>query len=137
MSTEYPVSGVGPGNFYFFYKQYTLNRFATYVSDNPEKSGIHNYFLMTLVEQGWIGLLFFLAMLFYTLILGERVYHESGSNINRKALVMGLMLMLTVIDAFLLMNDMIETDKVGSFFFFSMAILINLDLLNRKERVVR
>jgi O-antigen ligase len=107
------------------------------VSDNPEKSGIHNYFLMTLVEQGWIGLLFFLAMLFYTLILGERVYHESGSNINRKALVMGLMLMLTVIDAFLLMNDMIETDKVGSFFFFSMAILINLDLLNRKERVVR
>jgi O-antigen ligase len=135
MSTEYPVSGVGPGNFYFFYKQYTLNRFATYVSDNPEKSGIHNYFLMTLVEQGWIGLLFFLAMLFYTLILGERVYHESGSNINRKALVMGLMLMLTVIDAFLLMNDMIETDKVGSFFFFSMAILINLDLLNRKEAV--
>ena len=137
MSTEHPISGVGPGNFYFFYKQFTLNRFATYVSNNPEKSGIHNYYLMTLVEQGLPGLLIFLAMMLYTLILGERVYHESGNNINRKALVMGLMLMLTVIDAFLLMNDMIETDKVGSFFFFSMAILINLDLLNRKERVVR
>ena len=135
MSTEHPISGVGPGNFYFFYKQFTLNRFATYVSNNPEKSGIHNYYLMTLVEQGLPGLLIFLAMMLYTLILGERVYHESGNNINRKALVMGLMLMLTVIDAFLLMNDMIETDKVGSFFFFSMAILINLDLLNRKEAV--
>jgi O-antigen ligase len=33
------------------------------------------------------------------------------------------------------MNDMIETDKVGSFFFFSMAILINLDLANKKEAV--
>jgi hypothetical protein len=74
-------------------------------------------------------------MMFYTLILGERVYHESGNNINRKALVMGLLLLLTVIDAFLLMNDMIETDKVGSFFFFCMAILINLDLLNKKEAV--
>lgn len=135
MSTEHPISGVGPGNFYFFYKQFTLNRFATYVSNNPEKSGIHNYYLMTLVEQGWPGLLIFLAMMLYTLILGERVYHESGNNINRKALVMGLMLMLTVIDAFLLMNDMIETDKVGSFFFFSMAILINLDLANKKEAV--
>jgi O-antigen ligase len=135
MSTEHPISGVGPGNFYFFYKQFTLNRFATYVSNNPEKSGIHNYYLMTLVEQGLPGLLIFLAMMLYTLILGERVYHESGNNINRKALVMGLMLMLTVIDAFLLMNDMIETDKVGSFFFFSMAILINLDLANKKEAV--
>ena len=135
MTTEHPISGVGPGNFYFFYKQFTLNRFATYVSNNPEKSGIHNYYLMTLVEQGLPGLLIFLAMMLYTLILGERVYHESGNNINRKALVMGLMLMLTVIDAFLLMNDMIETDKVGSFFFFSMAILINLDLLNKKEAV--
>jgi O-antigen ligase len=133
MSGEHPVCGVGPGNFYFFYKQYTLNRFATYVSDNPEKSGIHNYFLMTLVEQGWPGLLIFLAMMFYTLILGEKVYHESGNNTNRKALVMGLLLLLTVIDAFLLMNDMIETDKVGSFFFFSMAIFINLDLKNKSE----
>jgi O-antigen ligase len=135
MTNEHPISGVGPGNFYFFYKQFTLNRFATYVSNNPEKSGIHNYYLMTLVEQGLPGLLIFLAMMLYTLILGERVYHESGNNINRKALVMGLMLMLTVIDAFLLMNDMIETDKVGSFFFFSMAILINLDLANKKEAV--
>jgi hypothetical protein len=46
---------------------------------------------------------------------------------------MGLLLLLTVIDAFLLMNDMIETDKVGSFFFFSMAIFINLDLKNKSE----
>jgi O-antigen ligase len=133
LSSEHPFSGVGPGNFYFFYKQFTLNRFATYVSDNPEKSGIHNYYLMTLAEQGWLGLLIFIGMMFYTLILGERVYHESGNNINRKALVMGLMLLLTVIDAFLLMNDMIETDKVGSFFFFCMAILINLDLKNKAE----
>jgi O-antigen ligase len=129
-----PLTGIGPGNFYFNYKDYTLNRFATYVSANPEKSGIHNYYLMVLVEQGWLGLLIFVALVFYTLVLGERVYHESADNLPRKALTMGLLLLVVVIDAFLLMNDMIETDKVGSFFFFSMAILINLDLQNRKEK---
>jgi O-antigen ligase len=132
MINEYPHTGIGPGNFYFFYKGYTLNRFSTYVSDNPEKSGIHNYYLMIFVEQGWIGLLIFISIIFYTLILGEKIYHNSGNNDSRKNLAMGLVLMLIVIDAFLLMNDMIETDKVGSFFFFNMAILVNLDLRNKE-----
>jgi hypothetical protein len=66
------------------------------------------------------------------LILGEKIYHNSGNNDSRKNLAMGLVLMLIVIDAFLLMNDMIETDKVGSFFFFNMAILVNLDLRNKE-----
>ncbi len=137
MFVEYPHTGIGPGNFYFFYKGYTLNKFKTYVSKNPEKSGIHNYYLMILVEQGWIGLILFLTVIFLTFSIGQRVYHESGENTSRKALTMGILLLLTVIDSFLIMNDMIETDKVGSFFFFCMAILINLDLLNKKEKLLK
>jgi O-antigen ligase len=133
MMSEDPWTGIGPGNFYFFYKGYTLNKFATYVSKNPEKSGIHNYYLMVLVEQGWIGLLIFLILVFYTLILAERIYHET-QNADRKLLIMGLALVSIVIDSFLLMNDMIETDKVGSFFFINMAILVNMDLKNKAER---
>ena len=133
MSQVDPITGFGPGCFHSYYKGYTLNSFSTYVSANPEKSGIHNYFLMLLAEQGWPGMLFFIALVFYTLILGEKVYHQSKSK-DRKLLAMGLLLLLVVIDSFLLMNDMIETDKVGSFFFFSMAILINLDIRNRKEQ---
>lgn len=133
MSQEKPVTGFGPGCFHSFYKGYALDRFSTYVSGNPEKSGIHNYFLMLLAEQGWPGMLFFVAMVFYTLILGEKVYHQSRSK-ERKLLAMGLLLLLVVIDSFLLMNDMIETDKVGSFFFFAMAVLINLDMRNQEEK---
>ena len=36
---------------------------------------------------------------------------------------MACTLSTVVILAFLLMNDMVETDKVGSFFFFNMAVL--------------
>jgi O-antigen ligase len=65
MISEKPVFGFGPGNFYNFYHSYTVTSFETYVSDNPEKSGIHSYYLMTVVEQGFPGLLFFLALSFF------------------------------------------------------------------------
>lgn len=133
MIAEKPIIGFGPGNFYHFYKHYTLNRFSTYVSDNPEKSGIHNYYLMTALEQGIIGLIIFLLLVYTTIIYGEKVYHECPTR-ARKDLVMAAILSTIVIDAFLLINDMIETDKIGSFFFFNIAIIVIIDLINNKEK---
>ncbi len=132
MATDKFLVGFGPGNFYSFYKSYTVSSFRTYVSDNPEKSGIHSYFLLMLVEQGLIGMFIFIALSFYALIKGERVYHESQSP-ERKGIVMGVLLSLIVINAFLLINDMIETDKMGSFFFIGLAVLINMDLANKRS----
>lgn len=133
MIAEKPVLGFGPGNFYHFYKHYTLNRFSTYVSDNPEKSGIHNYYLMTTLEQGIIGLIIFLLLIYTTIIYGEQVYHQCTTR-SRKDLVMAAILSTIVIDAFLLINDMVETDKIGSFFFFNIAIIVIVDLINKKEK---
>ena len=128
MIAEKPIWGFGPGNFYHFYKQYTLSRFSTYVSNNPEKSGIHNYYLMVTLEQGIIGLIIFMLLIYTTLLYGERVYmncrqtHPEWSD-----LVMATLLSALIIDAFLVMNDMIETDKIGSFFFFNIAIIAIVD----------
>lgn len=133
MIAEKPILGFGPGNFYHFYKRYTLNRFSTYVSDNPEKSGIHNYYLMTTLEQGFIGLIIFLLLIYTTIIYGEKVYHRSEKRI-RKDLVMAAILSTIIIDAFLLINDMIETDKIGSFFFFNIAIIVIIDLANKRDK---
>ncbi len=131
MVSEKPLVGFGPGNFYHFYKKYTLSRFSTYVSDNPEKSGIHNYYLMVALEQGIIGLLIFLMLIYNIVLQGQRIYHET-SNRKDRDLVMAALLSSLVIDAFLLMNDMVETDKVGSLFFFNIAILVTLDLKNKR-----
>src|SRR5690606_8270172 len=38
MSTERPFTGVGPNNFYYYYKPHAVNMFRTYVSRNEEKS---------------------------------------------------------------------------------------------------
>lgn len=132
MTTDKWAVGFGPGNFYNFYKPYALSRFKTYVSDNPEKSGIHNYFLMTTVEQGFLGLFFFILLSFTILIYGEKVYHQT-TDILRRALVMSALLILVVIYSFLLINDMIETDKVGSFFFMCIAFLIKIDEWNNSS----
>ncbi|MCB9282537.1 MAG: O-antigen ligase family protein [Lewinellaceae bacterium] len=127
MVEDRPLTGFGPGNFYNFYRSYTVSSFETYVSDNPDKSGIHSYYLMTAVEQGMPGLLIFISLCFAVLLLGERVYHRTRDPF-RKHWVMAITLGAIVIDALLLINDMVETDKVGSFFFFFMAILVRMDL---------
>ena len=132
MSGERPLFGFGPGNFVNFYKSYTVTSFQTYVSDNEEKSGVHSYYLMTLVEQGFIGLVLFLVFSFYVLIKGEEIYHQT-QKLSRKRIIMMVLLCTIVIDAFLIINDLIETDKIGPFFFICAAVLINMDLANRLD----
>jgi O-antigen ligase len=123
MAVDRPFSGFGPGNFYFNYKNYMVSSFVTYVSDNPDKSGIHNYYLMTLVEQGFVGLLFFLALLFSALLYGERLYHRIKDSDYQK-IVMAATVSIIVIASVILINDLLEALKIGSLFFISMAILV-------------
>ncbi|HMQ46302.1 MAG TPA: O-antigen ligase family protein [Saprospiraceae bacterium] len=130
MSIEKPLVGFGPGNFYTFYKSYTVTSFQTYVSDNPDQSGIHSYYLMTMVEQGVPGLLLFVLLLAYALLHGEQLYHQTPQA-SDKRMVMAVLLSLIVIAALLLINDLIETDKIGSFFFLALALLVNLDIKHR------
>lgn len=130
MVQEKPCFGFGPGNFHEFYKGYTVSRFTTYVSDNPEKSGIHNYYLMLGVEQGIPGIFFFVMLLFYFFYKSEIVWHQTKAPLLANALMAAIMC-VAVIAVLLIINDLIETDKVGSFFFISLAILVNVDLHNR------
>jgi len=132
MVKEHPVFGFGPGNFYNFYKPYAVTSFETYVSDNPDQSGIHNYYLMISVEQGIPGLLIFLIVLFLALLKGESIYHETELQ-TLKDIAMMAILTIIIIASTLIINDLIETDKVGPFFFISLALLVNTDVANRRK----
>jgi O-antigen ligase len=137
MIDEYPITGFGPGNFYNFYKGYSVGMFRTYVSNNIDKSGVHNYYLMTLVEQGFPGLLIFLILAFGILLKGEQIYHQTDiNNKTRRNMIMAILLSMIIIYAFLLINDLLEAAKVGSFFFINLALLINLDLMNKRDKKV-
>ncbi len=122
MIKEKPVFGFGPSTFYSHYQEYGSNVFRTYVSHNPEKSGIHNYYLMMGVEQGIPGLLIFLVLIITALSIGQR----NSFNIKdaeRRVWIWSAMVSLVIICSTLLMNDLIETDKIGSLFFINLSII--------------
>ena len=123
MVEDKPIFGFGPSTFYSFYKPYTLTSFQTYVSDNPEHSGIHNYYLMVLVEQGIFGFLIFISLVITTLLYGEKVYHLTKS-LRDKTLVMASLLCVIIVLILNTMNDLLEVDKVGFIFFFCLSMLV-------------
>jgi O-antigen ligase len=132
MIAEKPLVGSGPSTFYPEYKRYTVKSFRTYVSDNPEKSTTHNYFLLQLAEQGLPGFLLFVALVFTALLLVERLYHRARTAQHRHVVMAaGLSLVITVFH--LLLNELIEVDKIGSFYYTSLALLMRVQLWQQSE----
>ena len=123
MVKEKPLMGFGPATFYNNYSSYTVTSYTTYVSDNPEKSGIHNNYLMVAVEQGLIGLLIMLLVAILPLLYAERTYHLL-TEAYEKSLVMAAAMSYFVINVTILINDMLEADKVGPIYFLSAAIIL-------------
>jgi O-antigen ligase len=131
MFKDHPYMGFGPGNFYPYYKSYTVTSFETYVSDNPERSTAHNYTLLLLTEQGAIGLAIFLFLTAVIFIYGENVYHRIKDK-DDKRIAMAMLVILAMVYVNLTLSDMLETDKVGPFFFICIAVLVTVDIRNRK-----
>ncbi|PJJ59582.1 O-antigen ligase family protein [Hymenobacter chitinivorans] len=126
MISEKPITGSGPSTFYPEYKRFTVKSFRTYVSDNPEKSTTHNYFLLQLAEQGFPGFLLFVILFGTALVMVENLYHRSRSAQNRRV-VLAAGLSLVIIVFHLLLNELVEVDKVGSFFYIALALLMRAE----------
>lgn len=130
MFKDHPWMGFGPGNFYPNYLHYTLSDFQTYVSDNPERSTTHNYELLILSEQGVIGLAIFLFLTVVIFISGEKIYHRMQTA-DDKRIVMTLIIVIAMVYVNLLLSDLLESDKVGPFFFISLSLLAAWDIRHR------
>lgn len=133
MFAQKPLTGFGPNNFYAYYKNYTADIFKTYVSDNPEHSTVHNYYLLTAVEQGFIGLFLFYLLLCLMLSQVQKLYNQFKNNFYRTVtLTTGIVIsMIATINS---INDMIETDKIGSLFWLSVGVIIVLDQKLKEEK---
>lgn len=127
MIKENPYYGFGPGTFPSIYKSHALNMFSTYVSDNKEQSGIHNYYLMIAVEQGIPGLIIFIILFYFVIAYGEKVYHRVTDKFSRQILSTFLVSFVGLI-ILNLINDLIEVDKMASYFFWTMVAIILIDL---------
>jgi len=131
MATVHPITGFGPGNFYSFYKRYTVSAFTTYVSDNPEKSTAHNYFLTTIIEQGIIGFAIFLAFTAGLFIYGQRVYERAIG--PEKGLAITILVSLVIIYCQLMLSELLEIDTVGGVYLLGIAILVGIDVRSKRR----
>ncbi len=135
MLADKPATGFGPNSFYLHYRPYTVSRFETWVSDNSEHSTVHNYFILTALELGIVGLVLFCVLYFGMLLHAQKLYHRLQSRFYRMvALTTGIVLiMLGVINC---MSDMIETDKIGSLFWLCLGMIVLLETKSKEERSV-
>ncbi len=133
MIKEKPLFGFGPGTFYSNYQDYTIRIFETYVSDNPDQSGVHSYYLMTAIEQGIIGFIIFIALIFTILQTGEKVYNNC-KNPDTKNSIVASIICIVIILVINLINDTLEVDKIGPFFFTSMTI-ISIEYVRQREKI--
>lgn len=130
MAKDKPMMGFGPGNFYPNYMHYTVTSFETYVSDNPERSTAHNYFLLILAEQGIVGLTAFVLFTIVLLVYGEMVYHRIKDQTD-KQIVLVLLVVIAMVYVNLLLSDLLESDKVGPFYYIAIGLIISLDIKHR------
>ena len=123
MTEGHLLHGYGPNGFYYAYKPYTVSAFQTYVSVNEERSTVHNYFLLLLIEQGIPGLLIFCLLLGVLFYYTHRWYH-TASDKKEKIYAAVVAAMLGMIVSLNLLSDLVETDKIGGLFFLSVGVLL-------------
>ncbi|HAK11273.1 MAG TPA: hypothetical protein DCO78_04220, partial [Chitinophagaceae bacterium] len=130
---EESVTGFGPNSFYLHYKPYAAQLFRTWVSNNPDHSTVHNYYLLLALEQGLPGLCFFLLILFTALYRAQYLFHRLQTQLYRyAAMIAGVMLsMIALLNT---MSDLIETDKIGGLFWLCIGVLIALEGKLQEER---
>lgn len=133
MSTERWTTGFGPTTFYEHYRSYTVPSFRTWVSNNPEHSTVHNYFLLLLVEQGFPGLLFFLLLLGAMFWRAQKIYHRTKLPFWKitSASIAAILWMQCTVN---FLSDLIETDKVGSVFYLCAAFLVIAEEQTKAEK---
>ena len=126
MSRDYPLTGVGPRAFYYYYKPYAVSSFQTYVSRNKEQSTTHNYYLYMLAEQGWPAMLLYALLIPSIFAKAQRVYHRFKDKFWRSVTI-GLA--MTIGAAFInnFFSELIETHKIAALFYIPVALLIILD----------
>jgi O-antigen ligase len=132
MLVEKPVTGFGPNSFYLHYRPYTVRSFETWVSDNPEHSTVHNYFILLALEQGIPGLVLFCVLYFGMLLRLQKLYHRFQSLFYRTVCITVAMI-LVMIGVINSLSDLIETDKIGSLFWLCLGMVILLETRSKEE----
>ncbi|HOZ51263.1 MAG TPA: O-antigen ligase family protein [Chitinophagaceae bacterium] len=132
MSVDYPITGVGPNNFYENYKHYTIAAYKTWVSRNMERSTSHNYFLFMLTEQGYPALILYAILILAIFYYGQKLFHQQTNRFNR-IVIMSSLCMIGALFVNNFFSELLETDKIGSLFLLGIAAIVAIDLNSKRK----
>jgi O-antigen ligase len=127
-------TGFGPNTFSENYKEYAVPAFKTWVSENKDRSTVHNYFLLMFIEQGVIGFLLLLILFGAFFWYAQKIYHAAEDRFW-KIVVATATVVFSMICTVNFLSDLVETDKVGSFYYLCIAALIVADFKTRKHSI--
>lgn len=133
---ERPITGWGPGTYQFVYAPYQEASYKTNISTNNGDGGnAHSEYLGPLAEQGILGGVFILLLLWYATVIGFRLWENMPEGYDRNfAVSIYLGLMTYFVHGVL--NNYLDTDKASAPFWGFLALLVVFDLeLKRKNQL--
>ncbi len=131
MWEDKPVFGWGPGTYMFMYAPFQLSSQKTVISTNFGTNGnAHSEYLGPLAEEGLIGLLIVLCLMFYTFNFGYRLYKEVKDPEIR---ILGTGVFLGLVTYFIhgFINNFLDTDKLSLPFWSFLSIMVCIDLFHK------
>ncbi|MGQ9848034.1 MAG: O-antigen ligase family protein [Bacteroidales bacterium] len=133
MFLDKPLFGWGPGTYMFKYAPYQLSYERTIISTNfGEVGNAHSEYLGPLSEQGILGLIIMLTLVFTTLYFAVNLYRKSNEQ-NVKIIVLSATIGLITYYVHGLLNNFLDTDKLSALFWAYTAIIVVFDIQRRNQ----
>ncbi len=128
-----PILGWGPGTYQFVYAPFQQAKDRTIISTNNGDGGnAHSEYLGPLAEQGVPGMLLFVSIFIYTLILGFKLFYAAREKEHR-IIILSVFLGLLTYFVHGTLNNYLDTDKASVPFWGFIGILVAMDLFHLKK----
>lgn len=133
MFNRRPVLGWGPGTYQFVYAPFQQAKDRTIISTNNGDGGnAHSEYLGPLAEQGVPGMLLFVSIFIYTIILGFKLFYAAREKEHR-IIILSVFLGLITYFVHGTLNNYLDTDKASVPFWGFIGILVAMDLFHLKK----
>lgn len=134
MFEEKPVLGFGPGTYQFLYAPFQKSTQKTIISTNfGDKGNAHSEYLGPLSEQGLLGGIIVVVLVFSVMFLGYRLVY-SVKDKSMKILTISLLMGMSTYFVHGFLNNFLDTDKASVPFWGFLAMLVCIDIYFKDEQ---
>ena len=132
---ERPITGWGPGTYQFVYAPFQKSDLKTSISTNNADGGnAHSEYLGPLAEQGVLGALFMILLVWWASKMGFRLWRNI-KNVDERNLAISVYLGLMTYFIHGILNNYLDTDKANAPFWGFLVLLVVLDIeMKQKEK---